>query len=108
MIYLADVSWAQIILVEIGALLQFIALCQFVRERNAYRIRAQTKEKSIDPHEQKLKMAEQAALLRAIRAGPLPNQGRDDDVQTEVRAADLLKTAKVKFVQSFKFRPNDS
>jgi hypothetical protein len=104
MSYLADITWMQLILIEIGSLLQFLALCAFVRERNAYRAHREPTGKVVDTRDQEQKMAEQAIMLRAIHAGPMPAQHHDYDEQPTFRAADLVKTAKVKFKQSFKFR----
>jgi hypothetical protein len=108
MVYLADISWAQIILIELGALFQFIALCAFVRETSSYRHRKRAKEVEADPHAQESQLAEQAAMLRAIRAVPVTHETHHEPSHSDLRAADLMKTAKVKFKQSFKFRPHDS
>jgi hypothetical protein len=107
MVHFADISWAQLILIEMGALFQFIAACAFVRETSAYRHRKSLRE-AADPEERSSSSLEEATLLQAIRAGPMAPEKHHENPDAGARAADLLKTAKVKFVQSFKFRPEDS
>jgi hypothetical protein len=106
---LADATWTQLILIAIGSLFQFLALCEFVRERNGDRDHHEVPRKIANAQDEEQKRAEQAIVLRAIHAGPMTASHHDDeDEQPVYRAADLMKTAKVKFKQSFKFRDDPS
>jgi hypothetical protein len=108
MSYLAHITWIQLILIEFGSMLQFVALCAFARERNDCLAR-RTREKVVDTQAQARKLVEQEVLLRAIQAGPRPRRDSDDEDRMEMRgAAHLVKTAKVKFKQTFGFRAQDS
>ena len=103
--YFSGITWTQIILIEVGALFQFIALCTFVRQTSFYRHRKSSKLVTPTVNDQEALYAEQATTLRAIQAGPMPHHApTHEESHPPLHAADLVKTAKVKFKQSFKFR----
>ena len=102
-----ECSWLQIVLFEIGGLFQFIALCAFLRERLSFRHDGPSPV-HLDPdyHDEPLpaprpqiSIAQQASTYR-VQPVPPP----DEIEKPTMNAADLLRTAKVKFKQSFKNR----
>ncbi len=102
-----EFSSAQIVLFEIGALFQFIAICTYTRERLACR-HGDRLHLEPDPnyHDKpptvsrpKVSLAKQASAYRVRSAPPL-----DENESPTMNAAELLKTAKVKFKQNLKFR----
>ncbi len=86
--HLADISWAQWFLIEVGALLLVGAVCACVKDA-ALRSEVTTPNK-------------EAADLSA---NSMRAQG---DNSTASNGVQLMQTAKVKFVQSFKFREQES
>ena len=94
MIHLTDISWTQWFLIEVGALLQVVAICAYVKDAAANRGFAGHSDDTTANEEE----ADSAAKSgRAQADHPAANNG-----------GHLVRTAKVKFVQSFKFREQDS
>jgi hypothetical protein len=96
MIHLANITWAQLFLIGVGAVLQFIAVCAFFRETSAFRARTRPRKEDVGAQEQGLEFRS-SVKAETARAG---NAGR------KTKAVDLTKTTNAKFVQSFKFLPD--
>jgi len=104
-----ECSLAQIVLFEIGGLSQFIAICAFVRERMSGHDDSHSHfhhdddddghEPQTPTHRHEPSIAQQASSYHIM-----PAPAREEHENPAVHAADLVKTAKVKFKQSFKAR----
>jgi hypothetical protein len=103
MIHLADIRWFQVLLIESGALLLVLAICAYVKDVASHHglaghrdLKTNGDEQEEEP-ENSQQSPESQAHLEHGEAAPTGNN-----------AVHLMRTAKVKFVQSFKFREQDS
>ena len=103
MIHLANISWVQLILIGVGAVLQSIALCAFVRETSAYRARNRARKEAVHGQEQGLEFGsdDEAGAKQMDRTY---EERGDEDSHHKLEAGNLTRTSKVKFVQKFDFR----
>jgi hypothetical protein len=105
MIHPGDISWVSSLLIAIGALLQLIAVCVFVRERSLYWHPTYSGEERVDVPEQDME-SQVSDEVAPVETAPMGNESVDEDDHAEIkiRAGHLTRTEKVTFVQSFKFR----
>lgn len=103
MLHLGDITWAQTTLIEIGVLLQLIAVGTFMKDRPHYQPTLSSKEEAshLQPQaeNQIFDLPETALPDGALRA-----EMNKQERCTPISAGSLTRTAKVRFVQSFKFR----
>lgn len=103
MIHLADVSGVQLILIELGVLLQIVAMCAYIGGTTVYRRIAHPKEHGEHVQEQGLDSGGSElpapSLSRRTR-----DESADENPHNELKASHLRRTSKVKFRQSFQFR----
>ncbi len=104
--HLNEISSVQLILIEIGAVLQIVALCAFIRES--------AKPARVVPGAQEAQVAHEEEARCKLPEAPLPAQvvqhhrelhGVTDHSSNDLRPGNLVKTAKVSFKQTFKARP---
>jgi len=98
MLHLSAITGAQIVLIEIGLVLLIIAIRSHLTDTTAYHRDIETRKD--EPHSQ----AEESET-KVTEAQPPAKHGVAKSVMT--RTASLVRTSKVKFVQSFKFREYD-
>jgi hypothetical protein len=103
MFHLTTLSLAQSILIEFGILLQVTAIVAHIKRMSDYRRFMRTNCKGTD--------VEEEISDSQIFDLPVPTQtdlrlkrSRDERPRMKIEASHLLRTSKVKFVQSFKFR----
>ena len=103
MIHLADISWVQFILIEIGVVLQIVAISAFMRETSAYRRLMRFRKNEGDSHEQgpESRTSDEA---EAAHTDSTSNETFEAHTHTEIKPTHLTRTSKVKFAQTFKFR----
>ena len=107
MIHLADMTWVQSLLIELGVLFQLIAIGAFIRETSADRALMRSREKRVyadqdaDQQVSEYQMSDQS---EHTQADPTPRKSFEEHPHPEIKAGNLTRTAKVKFVQTFKFR----
>jgi hypothetical protein len=107
MFHITDLNWIQLILIEIGVLLQLLAICAFVGE--AYedgRLRHpefETEEASSEELDEQI-----SREIARDMAEFEEEENFEEKTHPEIKAGQLTKTASVKFVQKFKFRLQDS
>jgi len=105
MIHLANISWVQLILIGLGAVLQFIALCAFVRETSAYRPRKRARKEVVHVQEQGL-ISHSRDEVESAPADEMDEEHSAEGAHPEPQAGNATGTAKVKFVQSLEFLPD--
>ena len=110
MIHLLSNSWAQWILIELGVVLQFAAICALIKQKSAYRMLPREGEEM--PHEEEmdelLPQEEDPA-----HEYPAPTKPRVQEPRPTLKAMNITKTSKVKFKQDLNFvssvsRPKNS
>ncbi len=102
MIHLNNITWAQLILIGLGALFQFIALCAFVRETTAYRARKRSLK--TDEHVQEQGLEFGGSDQPETEAEEMQEEVVEKDFHRPANVAEITRTEKVKFVQKFEFR----
>jgi hypothetical protein len=110
MSYLMTLSWTQIFLIETGALFLIVAFSAHLRKAYAYRLAhegdiKEESDQSETPEEQAHRKAERAAQLLAWK--PIEQSERSEP-STMASAGQIFKTAKIGFVQNFKYRQGAS
>ncbi len=108
MIHLSDLTWTQFILIEIGMLLQFLALCASLSDKSTYprRVGHDEAEKGhSDEHDFEFEMSEQADYIQPEEK---LEPSYEDHHHSQVNVEHLTRTAKVPFVQTFNFRRHGS
>lgn len=103
MIYLTDTSLLQFNLIEIGVLLQLMAIGIYIRETSSDRPVTRSRRNEAFANEQGLEcdISDEAAPAKPGRAR---DESFEENAHSEMKAGKLTRTAKVNFVQSFKFR----
>lgn len=106
MIFISQISWAQLLLIETGAMLQIAALCASIRESSINRHAPHGHDEAEEGHR------EHDESMTEGRYEPAhPSHREEENYHTEthetMKAGNLLKTAKVHFVQSFKSKKPD-
>jgi hypothetical protein len=97
-----SISWAQSILIDLGALLQIAALVALIRQRAGYRMLPRHGEQMRRiGHEMTPAPSGGDDPAHEYSAPPEPRQGR---WQPGMRTGNLTKTSRVPFEQKFKFR----
>ena len=105
MFHLNEISWIQLFLIEVGVLLLVLAFCALAKETSAYRRFMHRREEKEEADEQGLEsqFSDEAA---SVGADPKRDENGAEKTRPMVRAGQITRTAKVKFVQSFKFLPD--
>lgn len=92
-------------LIAIGVVLQVVAICAFIRGRSLYSDPSYSGETGIHVREQEMKsrVTEKAP---PVKTAPMRNPSVEGTAyaKTGIGIGNLTRTAKVKFVQTFKFR----
>jgi len=103
MFHIADVIGDSSYLIEIGVLLQVIAICAYMRDSFTWRPFTHSKEVGGDAHEQGLesRISDQA---EKDQADPTRDESLTGGSPTQMKTGTFTRTAKVKFVQKFNFR----
>jgi hypothetical protein len=96
-----ELSWAQIILIEIGAMFQLVAVCAVVRNSSTYRQTGRYLEETETTPEPQPKQELQDPAVPLPVQHPIRKPSHPNSI-AGMRAADLLKTARVTFKQSLK------
>lgn len=108
MSYLMTLSWTQIFLIETGVLFLIVAFSAHLRKAYGYRLEedeGDQKDQSDSAEERAQRKAERAAQLLAWQ--PV-EQHEKSELGTMASAGQIFKTAKVGFVQNFKYRHDAS
>jgi hypothetical protein len=100
MMHLSDLSWTQFLLIEVGVLFQFVAICATVVDTSGYRQHAQPKSEGNDTDDHDWA----AEISDRIEPDREPEPDPDEHPSIAMKAGDLTRTAKVPFVQTFNFR----
>jgi hypothetical protein len=110
MIHLTTVAWAQLILIEVGALFQLVALCAVIRQTSAYRrlARLPKDEEMADnggqgAEEMECESMDQSETVQADSM-PEPEERIVEEAHAEAHVCNATQTTKVQFVQKFDFR----
>jgi hypothetical protein len=103
MIHLANISWVQFILIQIGVVLLFIAMSVFMRETSAYRRLLRPMKNGVNAQAQgrESRMFDETGIAHTDST---PHESFNGSPHTEIKAGHLTRTSKVKFAQTFKFR----
>jgi hypothetical protein len=103
MIHINEIGWAQLILIQIGAMLQVAALCTFIRES------AKTPRVVPGAHEEEVAHEEEARckLPETHQPAQVVHYHRElhgvmEETPGDIQPGKLAKTAKVNFKQTFK------
>jgi hypothetical protein len=103
MIHIIDMSGIQLILIEIGALLQVVAICAYLRGTSAFWRLTHPKEHGEHVQEQGLEFGN-SDLPAPGQTHRTRDEDSHEDAHHEIKAGHLTSTSKVKFRQSFQFR----
>jgi len=106
MIFISEISWAQMILIEVGAMLQVAALCASIRDSSTNRHLPDSHDEPDEAHHEPFgssitRKNDPAQSLRHYE------ENSRADTHEPVKAGNLVKTKKVHFVQSFKSKKPD-
>jgi hypothetical protein len=103
MIHINEISWAQLILIEMGAMFQLAALCAFVKEAaKPNRVIPGARESQIVHEEEARCKLSEAPLPAHVVQSHRETHGVMEDAHADVAPGRLAKTAKVNFKQTFK------
>ena len=102
MFHFADITWTQSLLIEIGVVLQVVAICAYVRDASPYRRLAHPKKKERDVDEQGWTSRTPDKAGKG-QAGPTRDKSFGKETPGRIKPANLTRTSKVKFVQKFNF-----
>jgi hypothetical protein len=108
MTFISNMSWAQIVLIQLGVVLQVIAIRAILKRTSEYcdgshHEEEETGEEAVPVTDPDKRTLEMAALYRPEQT-PSHTISASDSFR-DLKAGSIAKTAKVKF-QSFKFRPH--
>jgi hypothetical protein len=103
MIHFADLSWAQSILIEIGVGFQLVAICLVIRDTFDHRDLRHTKGKGMHHDERHLESLSSNPIV-PVRSNPKRDESHDDHPRNDLKTANITRTSKVRFKQTFKFR----
>ena len=103
MIHIIDMNGAWLILIEIGTLLQVIAICAYLRETSGHRRPTRPRKEGEEAYEQGLE-SRISDKAKTAQARSTRDENFDADTRKEIKAGHLTRTSKVKFVQKFNFR----
>jgi hypothetical protein len=105
MIHLSDMTLVQMLLIEVGVILQLIAVGAYLKGSSRHYHRAHDGAEGSDAQDN-MRDFQTGGHSQAIRSGAVRHDSHDETVHHhEFRGGRLTRTAKVGgFVQSFKFR----
>ncbi len=95
-----SITWAQSILIEVGAVLQIVAICALIKQRMSHRMLPAIGEEMPGRDEQDDN--DFSKFESPVNQNWAPASPRHE--ASPIKASHLAKTAKVKFKQSFRFR----
>ena len=103
MIHLNDLTWTQVILIEAGVMLQLGAFFALMRETNNHRGHLHSEAEAGHAAEEGMEShpVDKDAETNTV---PMP----EEDLHPEIKAGQMMRTSKVAFKQSFKFREQAS
>ena len=104
MLPLNEITWAQVVLIQAGAILQIAALITFIRDTSKpARAINSAREEAADEHEARRKLPAAPAPTHVVHY-ERELHGVMEETPADIEPGKLAKTAKVNFKQSFKVR----
>jgi hypothetical protein len=103
MIQLNAIGWFQWLLIGVGVLFQGIAICKSIWEPSSCEdVASPFQEKDDSPVKDEVYQMPEA--VPPVKINPMPKEKARSAPPMMMTAGQLMKTAKVTFVQTFKFR----